>query len=197
MPEALRVYEHLMWMSRPDVVIEIGVYRGASTLWFRDRLRTLASYGRIGPEPRVIGIDIAIDDARAQIAASDPAWSRTIELVASDVRDPDLPERIAPLVPPGSRCLVIEDAAHVYETTAAALGGFARFVQPGGFFVVEDGYVDVPELRVVDSWPRGVLPAVEDWLAGDEGRHFRRRRDLELYGLSNHPDGILQRRRGS
>jgi cephalosporin hydroxylase len=193
MPEALRIYEHLMWLSRPDVVIEIGVFQGASTLWFRDRLRTLSEYGRIGPEPRVIGIDVSIDAARGQIAALDPGWERTIRLLRADVLDPDLPARVAEMVPAG-RCLVIEDAAHVYETTMAALRGFARFVHPGGFFVVEDGYVDLPELRVDDDWPRGVLPAVEDWLRGEEGARFRRRRDLELYGLSNHPDGILQRK---
>ena len=193
MPEALRIYEHLLWVSRPDVVVEIGVFQGASTLWFRDRLRTLSGYGRIGPEPRVIGIDISVDAARAQIGSVDADWARTIELVRADVLDPDLPDRIAELVPSG-RCLVIEDAAHVYETTMAALRGFARFVHPGGFFVVEDGYVDLPELRVDDDWPRGVLPAVEDWLRTEEGARFQQRRDLELYGLSNHPDGLLQRK---
>jgi cephalosporin hydroxylase len=44
-PEDLRVYEHLMWLSRPDVVIEIGAYFGGSSLWFRDRLRALAGTG--------------------------------------------------------------------------------------------------------------------------------------------------------
>jgi cephalosporin hydroxylase len=193
MPEALHIYEHLLWLSRPDAVIEIGVFQGASTLWFRDRLRTLSGYGRIGPQPRVIGIDVQVDAARAQIGSVDPDWERQIQLVRADVLDPALPDRIAELVP-AVRCLVIEDAAHVYETTMAALRGFARFVHPGGFFVVEDGYVDVPELRVDDGWPRGVLPAVEDWLASGEGSRFQRRSDLELYGFSNHPDGILQRK---
>jgi cephalosporin hydroxylase len=193
MPEALRIYEHLLWLSRPDIVIEIGVFQGASTLWFRDRLRTLSAYGRIGPEPRVIGIDLSVDAARAQIRALDVDWERAIELVRADVLDHDLPERIAERLR-SARCLVIEDAAHTYDTTMAALRGFARFVHPGGFFVVEDGYVDVPDLRIDDTWPRGVLPAVDDWLGTDDGARFDRRTDLELYGFSNHPNGILQRK---
>ncbi len=56
----------------------------------------------------------------------------------------------------------------MYDTTRAALEGFARFVPPGGFFVVEDGCVDDEELRF-DEWPRGVLPAVAR-LAGDAAR---------------------------
>src|SRR5438874_9874994 len=46
-PEALRVYEHLLWSSRADVVVEIGTQHGGSALWFRDRLATMRGYGRI------------------------------------------------------------------------------------------------------------------------------------------------------
>jgi cephalosporin hydroxylase len=55
-PEDLRVYEHLLWASRANTVIEIGAHYGGSALWFRDRLRTLAQYGRISGE-HVISID--------------------------------------------------------------------------------------------------------------------------------------------
>jgi cephalosporin hydroxylase len=89
--------------------------------------------------------------------------------------------------------MVIEDSAHVYETTTAALRGFARFVPAGGFFVVEDGCVDVEEMRLTPDWPRGVHPALNDWLETPAGRRFTVRRDLELYGLSCHPGGFLQR----
>jgi cephalosporin hydroxylase len=44
-PDDLRVDEHLMWLARPNVVIEIGSYFGGSALWFRDRLRTRDTYG--------------------------------------------------------------------------------------------------------------------------------------------------------
>ena len=33
-PEDLRVYEHLLWASRTNVVIEIGTNYGGSALWF-------------------------------------------------------------------------------------------------------------------------------------------------------------------
>jgi hypothetical protein len=39
-----------------------------------------------------------------------------------------------------------------------------------------------------------VLPAVHDWLAMPAGEQFVVRRDLELYGVSCHPSGFLQRR---
>jgi cephalosporin hydroxylase len=173
-------------------VIEIGVQHGASALWFRDRLRTLHAYGAI-PSYRVIGIDVDLRAARANLDGIDPSWSDSIELVEADVLDPELPAAVAGAVPAGTPCMVVEDSLHSRETTLAALRGFAGFVQPGGYFVVEDGCVDIDELRPAADWPRGVIPAIEEWLATEEGRGFTLRRDLELYGVTCHPHGFLQR----
>jgi cephalosporin hydroxylase len=192
-PEDLRVYEHLLWADRPNVVIELGTQFGASALWFRDRLRTLAAYDLIS-EFRVITIDIEADQARPYLDRADLSWEESISLVAGDVCDERLPLRIAELLPRGARCFVVEDSAHVYTTTMAALTGYARFVSPGGFVVIEDGCVDVESMRLDESWPRGVLPAVSDWLASPAGHAFVARRDLELYGVTCHPGGLLQRR---
>jgi cephalosporin hydroxylase len=192
-PEDLRVYEHLLWADRANVVIEIGTQRGGSALWFRDRLRTLAAYGLIS-EFRVITIDVETEGARPYLDRADPGWEGSISLVSGDVRDKGLPARIAKLLPRAARCFVVEDSAHVYDTTMAALTGFAQFVAPGGFMVVEDGCVDIESMRLDENWPRGVLPAVSDWLAGPPGSAFVARRDLELYGVTCHPGGLLQRR---
>jgi len=191
-PEDLRVYEHLLWQSQPDAVIELGARAGGSALWFRDRLRTLAAYGRI-EKPRVVSIDLDVEPARASIGSVDAHFEDTITLIAGDVLDPSLPEVVAAHLPPYARCFVVDDSAHTYETTSAALHGFSRFVPVGGFFVVEDGCVDVEAMRFSPDWPRGVLPALHDWLALEAGSRFAVRRDLELYGLSCHPEGLLQR----
>lgn len=191
-PEDLRVYEHLMWLSRSDVVIEIGAQYGGSALWFRDRLKTMTRYGRIA-DGRVISIELNAAGTEEQLAAADPDYADNISLVGADVRDPELPDRVADLIPASARCLVVEDSAHTYDTTLAALNGFARFVPAAGYFVVEDGCVDIEEMRLSDDWPRGVLPAIRAWLDTPAGGKFTVRRDLERYGLSCHPYGFLQR----
>lgn len=191
-PEDLRVYEHLLWLSAPDAVIEIGAQFGASSLWFRDRLRTLAEYGRTR-DPRVIAIDVNAELLRATLEEAHGDNLAGIEVIEGDVRDPELPRRVEGLLPPEAKCMVVEDSAHVYDTTMAALRGFSRFVPVDGYFVVEDGCVDVEEVRIDEHWPRGVLPAVEDWLASPEGSKFEVRKDLEAYGLTCHPNGFLRR----
>jgi cephalosporin hydroxylase len=192
-PEDLRVYEHLMWADRTNVVIELGSDCGGSALWFRDRLRTLAAYDLIS-EFRVITIDIRAGDARVHLDGADRRWEENIVLVSGDVCDETLPGVVGELVPRTARCFVVEDSAHVYETTMSALAGFSQFVHPGGFFIVEDGCVDIAAMRLDEHWPRGVLPAIKTWLVTPEGRRFVMRRDLELYGMTCHPGGLLQRR---
>ena len=193
-PEDLRAYEHILWGMRPNVVIEIGTSFGASALWFRDRLRWLEAYGRI-EAGRVITVDLEVAHARALLAEADPRFEETIVVLQGDVLDPGLPARVEARLTPGARCLVVEDSAHEYDTTMAALTGFARFVPREGFFVVEDGYVDLEERRVAPELPRGVQPAIADWLRTREGRCFGVERDAELYGVSSHPGGFLRRLR--
>jgi cephalosporin hydroxylase len=188
-PEDLRVYEHLLWLDRPDTVIELGAQWGGSALWFRDRLAALHAYGRIADPPTVISVDIAQEVARRTLDGCGNAAG--IALVEGDVCDPQVADQVGALI--GRRCLVVEDSAHTYETTRGALENYARFVAPGGYMVVEDGCVDDELLRLAD-WPRGVIPALEDWLAGPAGEDFEVRRDLELYGVTCHPSGFLQRR---
>jgi cephalosporin hydroxylase len=192
-PEDLRVYEHLLWLQAPDTVIEIGTQFGASALWFRDRLRTLQAYGRIERDPLVVSVDVDQSAARAGLREADPRYEEQIVLVEGDVLSPDTAAAVHERVAGRERRFVIEDSAHVYATTRAALDGFAALVPVGGFMVVEDGCVDIEELRISEDWPRGVLPALDDWLASAPGHDFQVRRDLELYGVSCHPRGFLQR----
>lgn len=191
LPEDLRVYEHILWMANVSTVIELGTHLGGSALWFRDRLRTLASYGRIDVV-RVVSIDLDNDRARWQLRRVDRSYAEQITLLDGDICDPGLPSRVERFVGPGA-VLVVEDSAHTFETTLAGLNGFSGFVSPGSFYVAEDGCVDVEEMRVDPSFPRGVIPAVRQWLGSAQGRGFLPRPDLELYGLTCHREGYLQR----
>jgi cephalosporin hydroxylase len=86
--------------------------------------------------------------------------------------------------------------------TRTALDALAGFVPAGGFFVVEDGHVDIPrlhpdgppEIKQLGIRTGGVLPAISEWLKTPAGAEFRVREDLELYGITSHPGGYLQRR---
>jgi cephalosporin hydroxylase len=201
-PEDLRTYQHLLWESRADTVVEVGTRWGGSLLWFRDQLRTFTSYGRLGREPKVVGVDLATDHAVTMLDRADESWREQIALVEGDLRDRETVRRIEAEVDPLARCLIVEDAAHTGEVTRATLDALAHLVPKGGFFVVEDGHVDIerlhpdgpPRIKALGVRSGGVLDAIDDWLKTPEGSEFVPRPDLELYGTTSHPGGYLQRR---
>ncbi|MDV9172596.1 CmcI family methyltransferase [Streptomyces sp. W16] len=186
-PEDLRMFEHLLWLSRAQVVVELGTHSGGSALWFRDRLRTMAAYGLIPQDIRVISVDLSQKNTHDVLAAADSRYAEHITLLEADILDEGTSFEVAEHIPQGARCLVVEDTRHAYETTHAALRHYSRFVPDDGFFVVEDGLIDSPELCVHIKPPGetgGVVSAVRDWLAGDQGQFFQDRPDLNRYGIS-------------
>lgn len=202
LPEDLRAYQHLLWESRADTVVELGAKWGGSLLWFRDQLRSFGAYGRLEREPAVIGVDLNTAPTRIVLDRADPAWREQITLIQGDVSAEDTVSRVRSELRPGARCLVVEDAAHTAAITRAGLDAFAGLVPPGGFYVVEDGHVDVerlhpdgpPVLKQLGVTTGGVQRAVAEWLETPAGREFELRPDLELYGVTSNPGGYLQRR---
>jgi cephalosporin hydroxylase len=192
-PEDLRVYEKILWERAPRVVVEVGVQFGGSTLWFRDRLFDFQRY-RSGPAPLVIAVDLDLTQARQGFDELPPEATAGIALLEGDVRDEALIAQIHQLVPAGAELLVVEDAQHDADTTRAVLNALAPLVRAGGYYMVEDTCVDIDRLRVYETWPRGAGLALDEWLTSDPlGRRFRRRPEMQPYGLTCHPGGLIQR----
>lgn len=193
-PEDLHVYEQILWTQSLDAVLELGTGHGGSALWFRDRLAAFARYRKCGA-PLVVSVDRDIETARSHLRGLDPGYGDTIKLVESDVRDPALVDIVTAALPDSARVLVIEDSAHMYDTTMAALTNFAHLVPADGFFVVEDGHRDYPGMLPVEILSRvnGALVAVDEWLQSEPGRSFVIRRDAEKYVVTTNPRGWLQR----
>jgi cephalosporin hydroxylase len=192
-PEDLRAYEHLLWEQHPQIIIQVGVRDGGSTLWLRDRLFDFQRY-RLGPAPLVLGLDVDLSSARGRFAELPPEGTAGIEWIEGDIADDRVSKRVHSLVSDEAEVLVIEDAAGDATTTLAALKALAPLVRAHGYYVVGRTCVDIETVRTSDAWARGCGLALTEWLASDPlGRRFRRRLDLEPYGLTFHPGGILQR----
>ena len=175
-PEDLRVYQTLIEEQQPEVIVEVGTKDGGSALWFADQLRALTGGGHV--------ITIDIDPVR-------PLEDLDVTAIHGDATHPATLDQVNTLVA-GSTCMVVEDSAHTYPTTKAVLDMYAPFVTPGQWFVVEDGVVDVEELRINPHWPRGVTPAIVDFLSSPAGGDFTRHW-LDQYIITGHPGGWLQR----
>jgi cephalosporin hydroxylase len=172
MPEDLRTYEHVIWGTKPKVIVELGSgSTGSSGLWFADRLDILSGGGKV----------ISIEKT-GQVALEDPR----ITFIHGDLTDQKVAERVADLAG-GADVMVVEDSRHDYNTTLAALRLYSPLVKEGQIFVVEDTIVDDKEASIFGD--HGVLPAVDAFLL-EEPRFVRQ--NLDLYGITMHSGGWLQ-----
>lgn len=155
-PFDVPLYLDLVDRLRPQTVVEIGTKEGGSALWLADTLRAHGIHGC------VLSIDVA-----SAPAVSDPM----IKFLRGDARNlaQVLSEQVlASLARP---LLVIEDSAHVFETTRAVLDFFHPHLAIGDYVVVEDGIVaDLPgeQYRRYDNGPNR---AVADFLNRHSGEY--------------------------
>lgn len=174
-PEDLRTYQRIIERSQPRVIVEVGSWIGGSALWFADQLRALCGGGR------VISVDV-----RHVPPVDDP----DITFIHGDATDPAVVDVVRGFVG-DDPCMVVEDSAHTFDVTSAVLEAYAPMVSVGQWLVVEDGIVDDEVLRR-DWMPRGVVPALNEFLATDVGGLFEQHW-LADYLLTCHPGGWLRR----
>jgi len=114
----------LIWDLKPKCLIEIGSNQGGGALWFADML-SIAGLGC-----PVVSIDrnpvTKLSDPRIAFLAGD----------AAQLGDTLTPDMRAALPHPW---LVVEDSAHTYEVTLAALRFLADATTAGDVVVIEDG----------------------------------------------------------
>ncbi|MFZ4507904.1 MAG: CmcI family methyltransferase [Fimbriimonas sp.] len=123
-PFDLALMPMLLRNLRPQTIIEIGSFNGASALWMADTLRLE------GTSFHIHSVDIVkvttIEDP--QITYHQGSGRELASLFT--------PERLAKLPHP---LLVIDDADHQRQTTSAILEFFHPHMHSGDYFVIEDG----------------------------------------------------------
>jgi cephalosporin hydroxylase len=147
-PFDMAIYTKLIWDLRPKTLIEIGSNQGGGALWFADVLTAanldcpVLSIDRVPPR--------GVVDPRIEFLAGDALQLGRVLTAA----------RLASLPHPW---LVVEDSAHLYDVTLAAIGFLAAAMSPGDVLVVEDGVID--DLGLSQSFQGGPNRAVAELLA--------------------------------
>lgn len=157
------VYEELMWKLWPDVVVEVGSYKGGHLL-------KMAHYCDMMEHGEVIGIDLDPITTKAVLAHP------RITVLEGDATD--LSPRVHELVA-GRPTLVIEDSGHSDWNTISVLRHYCDLVHPGGYIVVEDT-IGIEAMNAVDIF-----------LAENHG--FQPDYSMEEFGVSWNPKGYLRR----
>jgi cephalosporin hydroxylase len=180
-PFDICLYMQLISRLKPLTVLEIGTKFGGSALWFADMLTT---HGLAG---RVVTVDInprvQFSDDRIVVKRGD---ARSLDKVFTD-------SFIDSLARPW---LVVEDSAHLFDTTLAVLRYFDQKLVPGDYIVIEDGVLSYFSGRRYREYKDGPNLAVKEFLSANGDRYSI---DTTLcdhfgYNVTYNPNGWLKRR---
>jgi cephalosporin hydroxylase len=169
------VYQELIWETRPDYVIELGVMFGGATHFYASIL-DMIGHGE------VLGIDISLAKAK-------PPQSRRIRYIEGGSASPEVVEKVRSIVS-GKRVLVIADSDHEKNHVLAEIRAYAPMVHVGGYFVVEDSLNDVMGFHPVPN--EGPRAAAAAFMAQNDDFVIDRRFG-ERYVMTLNPDGFLLR----
>jgi cephalosporin hydroxylase len=135
-PLDLWIYQEVIVRERPDLIIEVGTYKGGSAL-FLAQVCDLVGAGEI--------LSIDIDPAHVP---SRPIHPRIHYLLGSST-DPSVFSHVKAIAKERSNVFIILDGDHHCDHVLEELRMYQTLVQPGGFLIVEDtninGHPTYPE----------------------------------------------------
>jgi len=174
-PQDCWLYQEIIFDTKPDVVIELGVMFGGATHFFASIL-DLVGHGE------VIGIDISLAKAKAP-------ENKRITYLEGGSTSPEILDKVRAKVA-GKRVLVIADSDHEKTHVLGEIRAYAPFVHVGGYFIVEDSLNDVMGYHPVPN--EGPKAAAEAFLRENDDFVMDRRWG-ERYVMSLNPNGFLLR----
>lgn len=179
-PTDMVVVQEIIWETRPELVIETGVFHGASALFYAHVMDCA------GIDGKVVSVDKAYDpdfdyprhpkvEFLLGMSSIDPA---VIEAVGKDAAT--------------RRTMVILDSDHSCDHVLQELRLYHRFVSKDCYLIVEDtnpaAYASMPAYGPRFAGPR---EAVKAWQPVNHG--FEVDKTREKFLLTFHPGGYLRR----
>jgi cephalosporin hydroxylase len=170
------LYQMLIMDIEPDLIIEIGTYKGGGALYYADLLYLL------GGNRRVHTINIT-DEIESIKVRNHPQ----IDFFTDGFENYDLG-----LANKYNRVLVIDDGSHQYRDVMKSLEIFSDVVTENSYFIVEDSIMT--QMGFDNSAGGGPTKAIKDFLEKDS-RYVIDRQYCDFFGLNAtfNPNGYLKK----
>lgn len=188
LPQDMFAIQEIIWNTRPDFIIEVGVAWGGGMLFEAALLELLGGQ-------KVIGIDIFIPKDLRQRLAGHGRLSERLELIEGSSTSDKTLEKVKDLLGGSDKVLVILDSDHTHEHVLNELRTYAPLVGKGQYLICGDTIVEYmpPQVHVVRPWGPGNNPAtaVKQFLSETDRFAVDERIDQRLL-FSCHPGGYLR-----
>lgn len=188
LPQDMFAIQDIIWRTRPEFVIEVGVAWGGGMLFEATLLEMLGGQ-------KVIGIDIYIPPNLRQRLSAHGRLSERLELIEGSSTSADTMAKVKSLLGGSRKVLVVLDSNHTHEHVLNELRTYAPLIEKGQYMICGDTIVEYmpPQSHVVRPWGPGNNPAtaVRQFLAENDRFSVDEKIDQRLL-FSCHPGGYLQ-----
>jgi cephalosporin hydroxylase len=186
LPEDILTMQELIWRVRPDVMIESGVAHGGALILYASLLDAIG-------KGHVVGVDLEIRKYNRLAIEAHP-MSKRITLIEGDSIAEDTLVQVRAEIAPGATVMVALDSNHTRDHVASELERYAPLVTPGSYCVVFDGVMtlvsDAPNAG--ENWQSdNPLEAVSAFLA--EHEEFEVDESLNRLEVTYCQSGFLRR----
>jgi cephalosporin hydroxylase len=161
-PSDIVVMQELLWEVRPDLVIETGIARGGSLVFYASMLELIGGGGT------VLGVDRDIRPHTEEAVRSHPT-GRRIRMIQGGSTSREVVQQVTAAAAGAGRVLVVLDSNHTHAHVLEELTVYAPLVSRGSYLVVFDTVIeDMPDhMHTGKPWCQGDSPrtAVREFLA--------------------------------
>jgi cephalosporin hydroxylase len=188
LPQDMIAMQEIIWRVRPRVIVETGVARGGSLVFYASLLELL------GEEGFVVGVDIDVRAHNRARIESHPL-SRRIKLIEGSSIDPIVVNKVGTLVADRRPVIVVLDSNHTHEHVLGELRAYAPLVPKGSYLIVFDTVIeDMPAGSYPDRpWDKGNNPKTAVHAFLQENARFEIDRDVQnKLQITVAPDGYLR-----
>lgn len=138
-PQDVLAMQEIIWEVKPDLIVETGIARGGSLVFYASMLELLGGQGR------VLGVDIDIRPHNRAAIESHP-MSKRIDMIQGSSIDDSTAEQVYAAARGRERVLVSLDSNHTHEHVLRELELYSPLVKSGSYLVVFDTTIeDQPE----------------------------------------------------
>jgi cephalosporin hydroxylase len=169
------LYQMIINEVKPDLIIEIGTFKGGSSLYYADLMNNIG-HGEI----HTINI---YDDVNDQLVINHPRIKRFFD----GYQNYDITQ-----VKNFDKIIVIDDGSHNSQDVLAAFKKFESLVTLNSYYIIEDGILS--ELGYNDGYDGGPLKVMDSILEYNNKYIIDRKWcDFFGYNATFNPDGFLKR----
>ena len=181
-PQDLVGTQQLLWSVQPDLIIETGIARGGSLIFYASMLELIAQCGG-PPNAKVLGIDIDIRKHNEDAILEHPMAKR-IEMIQGSSIEKSVADEVTKRATSAQKVMVCLDSNHTHEHVLQELRLYAPLVSLGSYVIVFGTVVeDLPSSLIKDRpWAKGNNPktAVSEYLQEIKDKNVRDEKGVRL-----------------